>query len=77
MRYLVIAAALAAGSAMSQDSFLTGEALEADVKAACSDGCVVFNRERVESLMQAIKQMAGNAYAEGKKEGNLSCRNAI
>lgn len=74
MRYLVIAAALAAGIATAQDSFLAGDELDAEVKSNCAEGCVVFSHERMDNLVQAVRQIAAQAYALGKQEGSAGCR---
>jgi hypothetical protein len=82
MKRLLIAAALAAGPAMADESpFLAGEALQAEVARNCSEGCVVLNPAEAANLTQSIQAMVNErtqkAFEAGFAQGSKSCRNAI
>lgn len=74
MRYVLVAALLAAWPTYAQDPFQTGEALAATVKEQCAEGCMVLNRAASDALETVVRQFAAQAYAEGKREGSSLCR---
>lgn len=80
----IIAALAAAGFAMSasaQSEYMTGEALQAEIKRVCDGGCIVFSPAEVEALQRAIvAKMAQDlvqAYEQGKAASDLTCRNKV
>jgi len=81
MRQYLAAALIAASPAVADTPFLTGDALAAEVRKDCADGCVVMNRTQadafVESVNGMLKEREDRAFEAGKKQGNLSCRNAV
>lgn len=82
MRKLLLAALIAAGSAMAEDSpFLKGEAMAAEVAKNCADGCVVLSPAEAEALTLSIQEMVDEreqrAYDAGRKHEYESCRNRI
>jgi hypothetical protein len=74
MRYVLIAATLAAWPTHAQDPFLTGDALQEAVKAQCAEGRIVLNRASSDALEAAMRHFAAQAYQEGKREGSSLCR---
>ncbi|HYF34562.1 MAG TPA: hypothetical protein VD994_04670 [Prosthecobacter sp.] len=82
MKALIVAAALVAAPAFAQDSpFLKGEALDAEAKRNCEDGCVLLNPTEAAALMMQVEAMVRQreqaAFAAGVDQANKSCRNRI
>ena len=82
MKRILLLAAIAASSVVAQDSpFLKDEALAAEVAANCAQGCVVLSQEKAAAFMEAVNAELARrnlaAFEEGRRVGNLSCRNAI
>lgn len=67
----IIAAFLAAGAAVADDPFISGDALRKDIER-CAGGCIVFDRAQAEALESAMQQFASQAYLAGRNEGK--CR---
>jgi hypothetical protein len=74
MRYVLVAALLAAWPSFAQLPFMAGEELQEAVKAKCAEGCMVLNESDMEALTEAVKHFAAQAYQEGKREGSSLCR---
>jgi hypothetical protein len=81
MRFVVALAILLAGSVLAQDSFLKGDALQAEIAKSCADGCVTFNREEADLFQQQIEafvqQKAQEAYELGKRDARQRCASLI
>jgi hypothetical protein len=81
MRYLIALAAGFAMSAHAQSEYMTGEALQAEIKRVCDGGCIVFSPAEVEALQLAIVQKMAQdlaqAYEQGKAASDVKCRNRI
>lgn len=82
MKRLLLLAVLFAASVLAQDSpFLKDEALTAEVAANCAQGCIVFSPEKAAAFVAEVNaeldRRTQAAFEEGKRLGNLSCRNAI
>lgn len=74
MRYVLVAALLAAWPTYAQLPFMAGAELEEAVKAKCADGCIVLNRGGSDALEAMVRHMASQAYQAGKAEGQSLCR---
>lgn len=72
---LLLALALACAPVVAQDPFLTGEALQEDIKR-CDGGCIVMTREEAAALMQQVQVMVEQRAQQAYQAGKLSCRNA-
>jgi hypothetical protein len=82
MKRALIAALIAAGSAVADESpFLTGEALQAEVARNCADGCVVLSPTEAAALTLSIQAMVQEreqrAFEAGRKHEHASCRNRL
>jgi hypothetical protein len=69
MRFVVALAILLASSVLAQDSFLKGDALQAEIAKSCADGCVTFNREEAEAFQEAMDKIIQKALAQKEQEG--------
>jgi hypothetical protein len=81
---LPLLAAIAVCAALpvsSQDHFLTGDALQAEIAKSCSEGCITFNRaEAVEfegQLQELLRQKQAEAFAEGVQYQRAACASLI
>jgi hypothetical protein len=82
MKRALIAALIAAGSAVADESpFLTGEALQAEIARNCAEGCVVLSPAEAAALTLSVQAMVNEreqkAFEAGFAKGNKSCRNAV
>jgi len=82
MRFVFVAACLAAGFAVAQDSpFKKGEDLQAEIRSNCTEGCVVFNPQEAVELERQIQELVTRkmqeAYEAGKAEASQQCVSLI
>jgi hypothetical protein len=82
MRFLPIAAVLAASLAVAQDDpFLRGDELKATIERDCSDGCVTFNREEAQNLQEQFEKIVARrmkeAFEAGVQYQKQACRSLI
>lgn len=81
MRYLIAALAGLSMSAQAQTEYMTGEALQAEIRRVCDSGCIVFSPAEVEALQLAIVQKMAQdleqAREQGKAASDVTCRNRI
>jgi uncharacterized protein YgbK (DUF1537 family) len=84
MRYLILAALLAAGSAVAEGQGLADPAkkeLSEIVAQKCKESCYIFSQEDVQSLEDrinaAIERARAEGFAAGKADANERCRNRI
>lgn len=59
MRLAVIAAVLCAAcfSVSSQDQFLMGAQLQAEIDKSCAEGCITFNRTEAQTFMDRLQMI--------------------
>jgi hypothetical protein len=77
-RAILLAALLAAGPAMAQDTpFLKDAALNAEVARNCADGCLVLSPAEAEALMAQVQAMVLQREQRAFQAGAKSCRNAV
>jgi hypothetical protein len=81
MRYLIAVLAGLSLSAWAQSEYMRGEALQAEIKRVCENGCIVLSPAEVEALQLAIVQKMAQdlaqAYEQGKTASDVTCRNRI
>jgi len=82
MRFVFVAACLAAGFAVAQDSpFKKGEDLQAETRSNCADGCVVFSQQEAMELERQIQGLVARkmqeAYEAGRAEARQQCVSLI
>lgn len=81
LRLLAAVAACFAMPAVSQDEFLTGEALQATIAKDCADGCITFNREEAEDfqkrLDKIVTQRTKEAFEAGVAHQKQACASLI
>lgn len=78
MKRLLLAALIAAGPAMADESpFLQGDDLAEKVAKECQDGCWVVTREGLASLQKSLDELFYRRQKEAYESGKQSCRNAI
>jgi hypothetical protein len=69
---LPLLAALAVCAALpvsSQDHFLTGDALQAEITKSCGEGCVTFSRKEAEAFNEQLQDILMRKQQEAFKEG--------
>lgn len=69
---LPLLAALAVCAALpvsSQDHFLTGEALQAEVAKSCAGGCITFSREEAAKFEEQLQEILARKQLEAFKQG--------
>jgi hypothetical protein len=69
---LPLLAALAACAALpvsSQDNFLQGEALQAEVAKSCGEGCITFSREEAKVFEMQLQDILMRKTQEAFKAG--------
>jgi hypothetical protein len=82
MRFLLLAALVAAGSAVaSDDPFLKGDELKADIARKCGDGCVTWSRVDAAAFEEELKELVAKvrkeAYAAGVQAQRAACRSLL
>jgi hypothetical protein len=77
MKAIIVAVLAAAGLAVAQSPFLTGDELAAEVAKNCADGCIVFSPQEIAGLQAAVNAMVNAKQEEAYRKGALSCRNAL
>lgn len=82
MRYAIAAlAACFVTSAVPQDVFLTGEALQAETAKSCAEGCVTFSRQEAENfqaqLNKVLRQKQEEAFEAGRRDAKERCASLI
>jgi hypothetical protein len=65
----------------SQDQFLTGEALQAEIAKSCSEGCVTFNRQEAHEfegqLQEILMQKQAEAFEAGMQYQKQACASLV
>lgn len=82
MRSVLFAALMAASAAIaSDDPFLKGDDLRAEVEKNCSEGCITFNHAEAatfeDSLAKLIAKKQAEAFAAGVRYQAQSCASLI
>jgi hypothetical protein len=74
---LVLYVAPALAQTQSDDGFLKGEALQAEVDKSCGDGCITFNRDEAAKFKEAMKELVDEAFQAGQRQQKAACRSLI
>lgn len=65
----------------TEDPFLKGEALQAEIAKSCADGCVTFNRDEAEEFERQLQAVLAarqqQAFDAGVQRQRAACASLI